>query len=183
MTTKTTTTTAAILTENDDQPVVAQTLAYDLQATEKEEEPVAAEIVETTKTTTMTTTTMIEFDEPPAQTLAYDLQSTNEQINLNETEPAVCADTQAYDLNEQIAETSPRPASETMEVVPVSKLVEQLEDIENAPEDTTNTKQQVNVIIDEETVKEVANEVQMETDSATVDTNQQETLMVKYFLE
>lgn len=169
--TTTTTTTTTTTVEIDEPP--AQTLAYDLQPTE-EPTAAAAAIVETTTITTTKTTTM-GVDELPAQTLAYDLEPTNEQINLDETEPAVCTDTQAYDLNEEIAETSPRPASETMEVVPASKLAEQLADIENASEDTTNTKQQVTVIIDPETIKEVANDIQMETDSSIVDENQTET--------
>lgn len=114
----------------------------------------------------------IDFENLPVQTFAYDLQPTNEQINLKETTPAVCEDTQAYNLNEEVGDESPRPASETMEVVPASKLAEELEDIENAPEETTN-KQQVEVIIDREVVKEAGNDVQMDTDLSTTDENNQ----------
>ncbi|CAF4732306.1 unnamed protein product, partial [Rotaria magnacalcarata] len=44
----------------------------------------------------------------------------DEQNDLDTTTPAVCADTQQYDLDEQIDGSSPRPASETCEVVPMS---------------------------------------------------------------
>jgi hypothetical protein len=149
ITTTTTTTTTTTLMENDN-PVI-ETLAYDLQPTSEE-----------ITTTTTTTTTTIENNNLPTETLAYDLQPTNEQINLNETAPAVCADTQEYSLEEQI-DVSPRPSSETLEFVPVSKLVEQLQDAENVVDDTT-PKEQVEIIINRDVVREATADEQMDTD-------------------
>jgi hypothetical protein len=162
ITTTTTTTTTTSVTENDN-PVL-QTLAYDLQ-------PTSEEITTTTRTTT---TTVIENDNPPIETLAYDLQPTNEQINLNETAPAVCADTQEYSLDEQINDMSPRPASEKFDVVPVSKLVEQLEEVENVSDDATS-KQKVEIIINRDVIQEAAADEQMDTDQIgkTIHKNQQ----------
>ncbi len=173
----TTTTTTTTVTENEN-PVL-ETLAYELQPTNEEitttttttttvienENPVletlAYELQPTIEQIT-TTITVIENNNPPIETLAYDLQPTNEQINLNETAPALCADTQEYSLDEQIDDLSPRPASETLEVVPVSKLAEQLEEIENVVDDTT-PKQQVEIIINPDVGKEAAADDQMDT--------------------
>jgi hypothetical protein len=148
----TTTTTTTTVIENENPP--ADTLTYELQP--------AVEEMTTTTTTVETTTTVIENNNPPVQTLAYDLQPTAEVIDLDTAAPAVCTDTQEYSLDEQIDDLSPRPASETLEVVPVSKLVEQLEDVEKTSDDTAS-KQQVEVIIDPHVAKEVA-EAQMETE-------------------
>lgn len=151
VTTTTTTTATTTITENEN-PVI-QTLAYDLQPVNEEN-----------TTTTTTTTAVIENENLPSETLAYDLQpTTNEQMDINNTAPAVCADTQEYSLDEQIEESSPRPASETLEVVPVSKLVEQLKEVEDVL-DATPSKQQVEVIIDQNVIKDVAAEEQMDTD-------------------
>lgn len=146
ITTTTTTTKTTTVTENEN-PVL-QTLAYDLQPTSEE--------ITTTKTA------VIESVNLPTETLAYDLQPTNEQIPMDKTAPAVCADTQEYSLDEQIDDSSPRPASETLEVVPASKLAEQLQEVENIPDETP--KQQVEVFIDQDVVKEAAIEEQMDTD-------------------
>jgi hypothetical protein len=150
---KITTTTTTTHTESENPPM--ETLAYELQPTNEE-------ISTTTTTTTTTTTMIIENDNPPIQTLAYDLQPTHEQMNLETTAPAVCADTQAYSLDEEIDDSPPRPASETLEVVPDSKLAEQLKDVENIADDAT-PKQQVEITINRDVIKEVATEEQMDT--------------------
>ena len=113
-------------------------------------------------TTTTTTTTVIENENLPMETLAYDLQPTHKESDLETTAPAVCADTQAYSLDEEIGDSSPRPASETLEVVPVSQLVEQLNEVENIPDDAT-PKQQVEITIDQDVIKEVATDELMDT--------------------
>jgi hypothetical protein len=143
-----------------------ETLAYDL-------EPTSEEITKMT-TTTETTTTIIKNDNLPMQTLAYDLQPTHEQSNLDTAAPAVCADTQAYSLDEEIDDLSPRPASETLEVVPMSKLVEQLEEVENMSDDAA-PKQQVEITINRDVAKEAAAEEQMETnETETLSTDEQQ---------
>lgn len=163
---------ATTITTESENPPPAQTLAYDLQPTD---EPISAtsslenenpppidtqayDLEPTTEeTSTITKPTMDEDENLPMQTLAYDLQPANEPA------PAICPDTQAYSLDEEIDDVSPRPASETLEVVPVSKLVEQLEELEEIPDDST-PKQQVEVIIDPNVIKEVAESEPMQTD-------------------
>lgn len=162
-------------TEN---PPPAQTLAYDLQPTneqiatsssvENENPPpmdTLAYDLEPPREESSTTIkpTVVEDENLPMQTLAYDLQPTNEPIKIDETAPAICPDTQAYSLDEELEDESPRPASETLEVVPVSQLVEQLEEAEKVVDDST-PKQQVNVIIDPNVAKEAAESEPMHTD-------------------
>ncbi|UJR33850.1 hypothetical protein I4U23_021272 [Adineta vaga] len=154
----TTTTTTTMIIENENPPT--DTLAYELQ-------PATEEITTTTTTKTETMTTIIENTNLPMQTLAYDLQPTNEQIDLDATAPAVCTDTQEYNIDEEMNDESPRPASETLEVVPVEKLVEQLDDAEKQNDDTTS-KQQIEVIIDPDVAKMVAADEQMETNQSEI---------------
>ncbi|CAF0728236.1 unnamed protein product [Adineta steineri] len=168
VTTKTTTTTTTVI-ENGNPST--ETLAYELQPT----------LEEITTSTTKTTTTVIENDNPPMETLAYDLPSTNDQIDLDTAAPALCTDTQEYSLDEELDNSSPRPASETLEVVPASELAEQLENIEKLPDDTSS-KQQVEVTIDPAMIREVATHELMDTNqtehSSTLNSNESETNIV-----
>ena len=153
----------------DENPPPMQTLVYDLQP--GNEQISTTTVAENENPPPMDTLaydlepmkTVVENENPPPmQTLAYDLQPANESIKLDETAPAICPDTQAYSLDEEIEDSSPRPASETLEVVPVSKLVEQLEEVENIVDDATS-KQQVEVIINPDVIKEAAESEPMNT--------------------
>ncbi|CAF1201403.1 unnamed protein product [Adineta ricciae] len=157
-----TTTTMKTTTTIENNSLPTDTLAYELQPSTDE---VTTTMMTTTTTTTTTETmaeTLVENSDLPAQTLAYDLQPTDQQINLDVTAPAVCTDTQEYSLDEEMNNSSPRPASETLEVVPVSRLVEELKDAEKNTDDTI-PKQHVEVTIDPHVGIEAATDEQMET--------------------
>ncbi|CAF3688482.1 unnamed protein product, partial [Rotaria sordida] len=162
-----TTKTSTIETKN----LPMETLAYDLQPTNEETTTVHTEdenlptetqaynLQPTNEETTKTTT--IEDNNPPMETIQ---SSSNEQIDLDATAPALCTDTQQYNLDEQIDDSSPRPASEECEVVPMSKLAEQLQNVENIVDDTT-PKQHIEVTINQ-------NLVEKNTEDERMDTNQ-----------
>ncbi|CAF1322742.1 unnamed protein product [Adineta ricciae] len=157
-----TTTTMKTTTTIENNNLPTDTLAYELQP--NTDEVTTTMTTTTTTTTTETTTeTLVKNNDLPVQTLAYDLQPTDQQINLDATAPAVCTDTQEYSLDEEMNNSSPRPASETLEVVPVSQLVEELKDAEKNTDDTI-PKQHVEVTIDPHVGIEAATDGQMETD-------------------
>ena len=94
-------------------------------------------------------------DEPPMESSAADVDV---PTTISETNaPAVCSDPPAAAAAANVAESmensSPRPASEQLEVVPVSKLVEQLKEVETIADETT-PKEQIEVTINQDLVKE-----------------------------
>ena len=97
----------------------------------------------------------------PADTASMDTAATDDLPSTN-TKSAICTD----DFPDQMDNSSPRPASEQLETVPVSKLVEQLEDVENIADDTA-AKEQVEVTINQQLVKEAIASEQMDTDQGT----------------
>ena len=72
-------------------------------------------IEEVTTTVTTTTKTVIESDYVQTETLAYDLQSGDEPAHEDIPVPVIFADTQAYDLDEEI---DPSPPSMTHDASP-----------------------------------------------------------------
>ena len=131
---KTTTTITTTIIETDIQNTQAYTLEPgeeitssdtqigETQAYELEGEPLITDIIETKQeevhkvvidgdtmiekitTTTTTTTAIIETENPPLATLAYDLQPM--YLETTAAPSAAFADTQAYDLDEQIENSS-----------------------------------------------------------------------------
>ena len=101
----------------------SETLITDITETKREEvHKVVIDgdtMIEQITTTTTTTTAIIETENAPMATLAYDLQPTNEPMHLETTAAApsaVYADTQAYDLDDQIESSS----SDVVDAAPVS---------------------------------------------------------------
>lgn len=160
-TTTTTTTTTVVETVVP----ATETLAYDLQpgnddntdSTTPESKSVPAESapddLAPKKEEIDVTATAVENNTQP---------STNQEKKIDTNEPAVCDDTQQYDLDEQMEDSSPRPASETFETVPMSKLVEQIQTAENVPDETA-TKQQVEVKIDQYVIETKTEDEKMDT--------------------
>lgn len=72
---------------------------------------------------------------------------------LSETNAsAVCSDPAPTPSVDSMENTSPRPASEQLDVVPVAKLVEQLKEVETIADEST-AKEQIEVTIDQDLLK------------------------------
>ncbi|CAF3611257.1 unnamed protein product [Rotaria socialis] len=155
-----TTTTTTAITVVESVTSAAETLTYDLQPTNEDNTKTAANVESKNAPNDLSST-----NEEPLKistTIENESLPMDEQNDLDTTTPAVCGDTQQYDLDEQIDGSSPRPASETCEVVPMSKLAEQIQNAENAVDDTMS-KQQVEVIINQNLVEENMEDEQMDT--------------------
>ncbi|CAF2021315.1 unnamed protein product [Rotaria magnacalcarata] len=157
-TTTITTTTETTVVENVTSS--GETLTYDLQPTDEDNTKTAANVESENAPNNLSSTN--EEASKISTTMENENLPMDEQNDLDTTTPAVCADTQQYDLDEQIDGSSPRPASETCEVVPMSKLAEQIQNAENAVDDTMS-KQQVEVIINQNLVEENMEDEQMDT--------------------
>jgi hypothetical protein len=78
--------------------------------------------------------------------------------NMETAAPAMCPDT----VDKEMDDLSPRPASEKLETLPTSELAEQIQEADNITDDST-PRQQVNVTIDQEAIKQAVASEQMDT--------------------
>lgn len=166
------------VTSSDNQ--IADTQAYELEGEtlvtdiietkRKEVRKVVIEgdtMIEQITTTTTTTTAIIETENAPMATLAYDLQPANEPMHLETAAApsAMYADTQAYDLDDQIESSS----SDVVDAMPVPSKPAGSINVEEDLSDraATTTKERVEITITRDCPQETLPNEDMEIESSS----------------